>query len=122
MGRINVGGRELNLLFDIPAWEELEKNVCTLKELLTGMREKKYDRLSCESAAETLKIAAILAHSGGTDADYDWLRAHCTPGQTIALRLAVLEAINDGMEFENKPEGPRDLVLEELNAQKKTET
>ena len=118
MAKIIIDGKEIPLLFNMDAWKQIERNIMPLRDIIFHDNTPKTP-LNYERAALSIRIAEILAKEAGCDIDEKWLRKHCKPGQSIQLRTAVIEAITEGLEFEAKSDGPRDLVLEQLNTQKK---
>ena len=121
MATAKIGGQEIPLLFDMDAWERIVKEMCPLGELMDKLRDSAKQRLSFEAAERTLRLTEILARSAGMEVTYERLKKAIKPGETFLLQLAVFDAITDGLTFEQKQTGgPRDLVLEELNTQKKT--
>ena len=107
----------LPLAFTLGAWEEMEKNVCSLDELFDMYRaENNKKRLAVDTMKKTLNVAVIFARAAGTDITYDDLYSELIPGETIALQGEIMAAVNEGLDFENKP-AKRDLVLEQLDAE-----
>ena len=107
----------LPLAFTLGAWEEMDENVCSLDELFDMYRaEDNKNRLAVDTMQKTLKVAVIFAKAAGTEITYDDLHSELMPGETIALQGAIMAAVNEGLDFENKKNQRRDLVLEELDA------
>ena len=113
-------GIKLNLKFDLGALFRMDEEVCDLSELFAMYRSGENPvRYKADTFIKTLKVAAILAEAGKTDppVTYENLRdaLNDAPGQVILLQGAIMKAVGDSMDTRVKKEGPRDLVLEQLD-------
>lgn len=106
----------LPLAFTLGAWEEMEETVCSLDELFDMYRADGKKRTSVDTMKKTLKVAVIFAKAAGTEITYDDLHSELIPGEIFVLQGAIMAAVNEGLDFENKKNQRRDLVLEELDA------
>ena len=111
------GGKKLQLAFTLGAWEKMENEVCALDDLFDMYKaENTKKRMSVEAMRNTIKVAVIFAEAAGNHITYDELYSAFKPGNVFVLQGAIMAAVNEGLDFENKPQ-KRDLVLEELDAE-----
>lgn len=122
MVTFDFNGRELPFLFTLDAWERMEKEVCTMDELFDMYRgQDNAKRMLVDTMHKTLKLAVILSEAADAKPPitYDELHNGLIPGEVILLQGAIMNAVSDGLDFENKKKpGPRDLVLEEIEPKK----
>lgn len=114
-------GRKLPLRFSTKAWLRMDKEVCTVNELFALYRSAEGERsrrLDGDTVEKTLKVAVIFAEAAKADppVTYEELEEKLEPGEVIALEGVIIEEVGNGYSMENKKTGPRDLVLEELDA------
>lgn len=117
---IKAGGRELALLFNVEAMDEIETLLGAAIDL-TNLQEQIIDRIRDRHAL--VKVVYALAREGelaaGRDADFDeaWLKRNLKPGQQLRLYASAIEAITEGLRMETN-EGSEDeevdVVLAEL--------
>lgn len=128
MTKIKIGGREIELVFNLDSWIELGDNglsIANMDELIGAEAVKEHEG---DVIRRIITLARILGNQGeelaGRERDLtdEGLRKLLRPAQVLHLKIAVINEINKGMgmETKEKKEGEeRDLVLEEIN-QKKT--
>lgn len=117
---IKAGGRELALLFNVEAMDEIETLLGAAIDL-TNLQEQIIDRIRDRHAL--VKVVYALAREGelaaGREADFDetWLKRNLKPGQQLRLYASAIEAITEGLRMETS-EGSEDeevdVVLAEL--------
>lgn len=117
---IKAGGRELALLFNVEAMDEIETLLGAAIDL-TNLQEQIIDRIRDRHAL--VKVVYALAREGelaaGREADFDeaWLKRNLKPGQQLRLYASAIEAITEGLRMETN-EGSEDeevdVVLAEL--------
>ena len=114
---IEIGGRQLPLVFDMAAWCEIDERVGAVQdlgELLSGPG----------SVRIVNRVAAILARSGGAeDVTEEWILKHASPRQLGEMSMKVTEAISVGFGMEAKEGeagGEVDVTLQEINKKKRT--
>lgn len=114
------GGKKLPMRYNLRAFFEMDEKVCNLNELFRMYSADNPERDSPETYRKTLEIALILAKAAKADPQYtcDELIDILSPGEVFALQGMMMEEIGNGLGFENKKDGPRDLVLEQLDAEK----
>ena len=115
---IEIGGRQLPLVFDMAAWCEIDERVGAVQdlgELLSGPG----------SVRIVNRVAAILARSGGAeDVTEEWILKHASPRQLGEMSMKVTEAISVGFGMEAKEGeagGEVDVTLQEINKKKEPE-
>lgn len=125
--KIKLAGRDLHLAFTVEAMFQIEEKFGGADKLIEAVMDKGRDGFDA-----TCRAAAILAEQGelgrralGYDpaemAGAEALAASLTPGELTAVKLAIPAAVSLGFGREVEPESDEiDLVLAELNAQKKT--
>lgn len=131
MTKIKVGGRVIPLLFNLDAFFEMAENSLNLnsiKELFS--RDAQMNRYM-DAIKAVVTLTRILGNQGlemnGEERDLtdEWLRKHVRPGQLINLKVAIATEVDAGMSMETneRKEGEeRDLVLEEINQKKTSES
>ena len=131
MTTIKIGGRKIPLYFNLDAFFEMAENGLTLasvRELFS--KEAQMDRY-LDVLKAVITLARILGNQGlemnGEDRDLtdEWLRKRIRPGQLINLKIAIATEVDAGMSMETneRKEGEeRDLVLEEINQKKTSES
>lgn len=125
--KCDLAGRVRHLCFTVEAMFQIQEQFGGAAELVTAMQDGGRDGFSA-----TCRAAAILAEQGelarrslGYDpepiADAEAIAAGLDPASAMALKLVIPAAISLGYGREVEPENDEvDLVLAELNAQKKT--
>ena len=118
---MQIGDRELTLVFDTAAWVDVEKAFGSMDRMFKRMEE---DVLPMSTG---LMLSAFCATSGTCDRSkkeaitFDWLVKHASPTQVRELNKMARAALYKGMGmteslFEDK--GPIDAGLEEEAAKK----
>ena len=125
--KIKLAGRELHLAFTVEAMFQVQDQFGGSSELIEAMKDG-----GREGALAACRAAAIMAEQGelgrrslgydpGPMVEVDAIMATMTPGEAVALKMAIPAAISLGFGREVEPENDEiDLGLAELNAQKKT--
>ena len=120
MKRFKVGGRELALVFTLAAMDKMEEafgQQINLEDIQKTVVDATNDR------KKLVQVIFIMAEEGAAlngepfDLDAAWFSRHMRPGDMVRARLAVLDAVTDGMSMEaadDSDSGEIDLVLEEL--------
>lgn len=119
--RFKMGGRELALIFNVEAMDEIEERL-GLKIDLSNLQKDLVHGLNDRHVL--VAVAAIMMREGmivkGIDPDIDetWVKRNMKPGRQLGLHAAVLEGITLGMSMENAADNDDDaevdVVLEEL--------
>lgn len=116
--KIQIGGRQLPLIFNMAAWAEIEEKVCPIQEL--------GDRLAGSERVRTVnKVAAIMVRAGGAagvaDVTEEWMLKNARPRQMQEMSVKIMDAISAGMEMEASEDDERgevDVTLREINKKK----
>ena len=131
MTKIKIGGRVIPLYFNLDAFFEMAENglnLASVRELFS--KEAQMERY-LDVLKAVITLARILGNQGlemnGEDRDLtdEWLRKRIRPGQLINLKIAIATEVDAGMSMETneRKEGEeRDLVLEEINQKKTSES
>ena len=131
MTKIKIGGRVIPLLFNLDAFFEMNEcglGLASVRELFN--REAQKERY-LDVVKATITLIRILGNQGlemdGGERDLtdQWLRKRLRPGQLINLIVAIASEVDIGMSMETneRKEGEeRDLVLEEINQKKTSES
>ena len=120
MTTVKLGGRELALAFTmetLDAMELLMGRPIDLQDIKETVVDGTQDR------RQLVKILLALAREGAalkeedTDIDQTWISRHMRPGDIPRMRIAVMDAVTEGMRMETA-EGDNDeeidAVLEEI--------
>ena len=113
--KIEIGGRQLPLVFNMLAWAEIEEKVGPIQELGESLAGKNRVRT-------VNKVAAILARAGGAaDVTDEWMMQNARPRQMQEMSVTIMDAITAGMDMEASEEddgGEVDVTLREINKKK----
>lgn len=127
MEQFKVGGRELALVFTLAVMDDLEKAMghpINLEDIKETVLEATKDR------HKLITMLAIMAREGAaldnqtSDIDEAWLARRMKPSDILRARLAVIEAVTEGMSMETAEgdsDEERDLVLEEIKKKRATD-
>ena len=138
MASIMLKGREIPLIYTMYELKQVQEEISPISELqyvILGRNKEDEKDTSRFGSAEHLnavaKMVRILGNAGLEEAgevpdltEKKILRA-MKPGDLLNMLNACMEAITEGMETEyksKKDDGPKDVVLEELNKKKQTES
>lgn len=128
---IKIGGRSIPLLFNLQAFFEMKENDLSLSNLRELFSKEAQQDKYFEVLAAVVTITRILGNQGlemaGQEHDLTdiWLRKHLRPGQILPLKVAIAKEVDAGMSMETnerKENEERDLVLEEINQKKTSES
>lgn len=114
---MKLGNENVNLVFDMSAFAEIEEKV----GLLSDLNEMISGRQRIRNAAT---LIAIMANHGDNEKKYtpDEVMKLMKPRDIATYLMSIMEAIGAGMTTETEENhGERDLVLEEIS-RKKDET
>lgn len=120
MQTITIQKREIQLRFDMTAYEMIEARWEGYAEMLDALSARKTrSRTLCELIA-IFGNAALIAQGREPDLTHDWVASNMSPRQRGEADRAVGAAIREGMRMEEdeEDEAPQDVVLEELEAKK----
>ena len=134
MTTITLRGREIPLLYTVYEMKLIQEEICPLGDIfyvLFGRNKSDEGDTGKYGSPEHLnalaRTIAILGNggleeSGGEpDLTYKWVMRSLKPGKLSEAMSACLQAMNEGMESEipeEKPKGPVDVTLEEMNKKK----
>lgn len=124
MQNITIAQREIPLRFDMAAYEMIEERWEGYAEMLAALNDKRTrSRTICELIA-IFGNAARLEKGEDPDLTHAWVATHMSPRQLGEADKAIGASIREGMRMEEDEDddGPQDVVLEELEAQKKIES
>lgn len=121
MQRIVIAGREMELLLTVDALEEIDQRFGSYEQMVESMKDRHtYARTMCGAIA-ILGNGALKYRGKEPEITEAWVCRHTTPGEVAELDKAVAAAFREGWRMEAEgEERPQDVVLEELEAQKKT--
>lgn len=104
---IIIGGKTLNLKFDMQTWELIEEQVCLIEEIGRRMAQKGRLRVVAQ-------LVALLAHDPEVSAD--WVFDHMQPIDLKNCNTAINQAIALAMKMDqaDDPGAPRDVILDEI--------
>lgn len=121
MQRIVIAGREMELLLTVAALEEIDARFGSYEQMVERMRDRRtYAKAMCGAIA-ALGNGALQYRGKEPDISEKWVCRHVAPGELAELDKAVAEAFSEGWRMEAESgERPQDVVLEEMEAQKKT--
>lgn len=120
MQTITIAKREIQLRFDMTAYEMIEERWEGYAEMLAAVNERKTrSRTICELIA-IFGNAALIAQGKEPDLTHAWVASNMYPRQIGKADRAVGAAIREGMRMEEGEEddAPQDVVLEEMEAKK----
>ena len=138
MASIMLKGREIPLIYTVYELKQVQEEIAPLNEfqyIVLGRNKNDENDSSQFGNAQQLdaiaKLVRILGNAGLEEngeapnlTDKMILRA-MKPADIVTFLNACMEAINEGMatEFQEKQDdGPKDVILEELNKKKQTES
>ena len=135
MKTFTVAEREIPLYFSTAAWIEIDKTFGSLQKL-SSMTEK-----GEQTAAIAVELLFVLGNQGIEHENRqastvkqalltrDWLIEYLRPSQVVDAVAACMDEIGDAMSMETEAEAkkkaddePVDVVLQELQAKKQTES
>ena len=118
MKSINIGNREIPLMFRMPQFADIEETIGNLS-LIDDLLLKGKKRIRNTAVAIRIMGNAALKEEGKTpDLTDDWVINNMEPRRIVEYQTAVMAAINDGMMMESNEDQERDLVLEEIERKK----
>lgn len=125
--KFDLAGRKCHLAFTVEAMFQLDEQFGSTQGLVDAIQSGGRDGFSsaCRAAAILAEQGELARRSLGYDpepiAGADEIMASMLPSDMMELKLAIPAAITLGYGREVEPENNEiDLVLAELNAQKKT--
>lgn len=125
--KIALAGRERHLSFTVEAMFQADERFGSIQGLVDAIQDPGRDGFTaaCQVAAILAEQGELARRSLGYDpepiAGAEEIAASMLPSDMIALKRAIPAAISLGYGREVEPENDEvDLVLAELNAQKKT--
>ena len=114
--RIEIGMMKIMPIFDVPAWEDIEKRLGSLDEAIASLRkEKGWQRATI--AAATILCNRALEIAGDKPITEAYAARMIRPIRAGEVRNACLFAIAEGMRTEHRGDAedePVDLVLREI--------
>ena len=118
--KIKVGGRELALLFTVEAMDELEE-ILGVGIDLTNIHDTVIRGLGDRHTL--VHVLYVLARQGefaqGREPDFDetWIKRNLKPSRQVAVHVAVINAITEGLTMETVTDSEDeevDVVLQEI--------
>lgn len=121
MQSIVIAGREIELLLTVAALEEIDGRFGSYEQMVERMQDRRTYAVTMCSAIAALGNGALQYRGKEPDISTSWVCRHVTPGELAELDNIVAAAFTEGWRMEaESEERPQDVVLEELEAQKKT--
>lgn len=119
---IRIGMTQVMPIFDMPAWGDIEERFGSLKEALDAVSKARGWQRPTAALATILCNRTIEMSGGELLREKDVMRL-IRPQDARQARNACLDAITRGSRMEHKPEddGPVDLVLAQIESEKKAE-
>ena len=120
--KVKIGEREIQMLFWMPEFLEIEETVGNLGEIRNLILNGKQRLRNMITVTRILGNAGLKAAGETPDLTDEWLMANMDPHKLMQYQLAVLACMSDDSKSEaaqeESEEKDRDLVLEEIEQKK----